>query len=500
MLLRLNLVTEEATRAQLNRQTMGSSGSSWKAPFFTSNLSNMDKNNSKGLSSSPEFRKRACKSIRMIIACSVLAFLLTGSFSCNRKGDRRSILTYHWVWKFVLQDYYDSTYCLQDWPSWEHKFDDRINTQADAVAYAKEMLNSLGDKYTRLMDSAGLAAYWAEHGRRPTGKCIGTGLLFNIRFREDKMVDRMNPVPSPSDVNIVVDRVIGNSPAMAAKIQVNDKLISVNGRSIDPFDVGMLDSLLNGQPGDSVNLVLERHGKLLSYTLGIAKFIAPSVDVEAFPHGIALLKIFDFEQRSTSDEVKRAMQQCSNARALILDLRDNPGGFIEQAVGVASMFLKAGTLLTVVHRSDSDRVVLVDSAITHSHGRLKIEPRQPYLLGKRQLVVLVNGETKSAAEVLTAALQDNAAEKRGRPTVIVVGTRTFGKGIGQSHHVFPVDSSFSFDMTTIKTLTPKGEWLGDAQLDRRPLTPDIVVPPGAKFFEYYSKDDAAFHTAMKSLN
>jgi carboxyl-terminal processing protease len=245
--------------------------------------------------------------------------------------------------------------------------------------------------------------------------------------------------------------------------------------------------------------VLDRRGKQLRFKLRLAEINVPSTYVREVSDHVGLIEVNDFMLKSTVEEMNKAMQQLSNAHAFVLDLRHNPGGSISVAMKVASIFLKRGTVCKLVYSFDSATVALSDNEFTptNSHGKTRTEPRERYLLHDRPVVILVDGRTASAAELLTGAFQDQEFDDKGKRIFTVLGTPTFGKGVGQTTTADMRERTV-LNVTSFKYVTPKGRWPGDGQENRYPLIPDVIVSVPA-IFEAYSPDDAAFKAAMEIL-
>ena len=252
--------------------------------------------------------------------------------------------------------------------------------------------------------------------------------------------------------NIVVIAPLKGTPAYMAGIKTGDVLLSINGTSTENMDVDTAVNLIRGNPGTTVTLQLARASstKALSFTLTRAVINEPIIDTDT-KGDIFIIHLYNFDAPSAND-FRSALRQFveSGKSKLIVDLRGNPGGYLDAAVDMASWFLPLGT-----------PVVSED----FGHG----QPQQVYrskgyniFNSNLHMMILVDGGTASAAEILSGALSENGVAK-------LVGTQTFGKGSVQE--LLPVTSDTSLKITIARWLTPNG-----TSISQNGLTPDYVVP------------------------
>ncbi|KMS90918.1 peptidase S41 [Streptomyces regensis] len=258
-----------------------------------------------------------------------------------------------------------------------------------------------------------------------------------------------------ADGGIEVTRVQPGSPAADAGIRVGDRLRSVDGKKVDGRPVTEVVALLRGDAlrgdtddapaGTTVTLGLERGTRAWTETLHRARLSTDSVTARRLPGGVTVLKIAAFTKGS-ADAVREALRAAPADGRTVLDLRGNSGGLVTEAVDTASAFLDGGLVATYD----------VDGAQRALHAASGGDTTRP-------LVVLVDGGTMSAAELLTGALQD-----RGR--AVVIGSRTFGKGSIQMPTKLP-DGSVA-ELTVGHYRTPAGR-----AVDGRGITPDLEAGP-----------------------
>ncbi|NUQ97115.1 MAG: PDZ domain-containing protein [Streptomyces sp.] len=254
------------------------------------------------------------------------------------------------------------------------------------------------------------------------------------------------------DGRIEVTKVAADSPAAAAGIRKGDRLRSIDGRKADGQPVTEVVSLLRGDAtdaaaGTAVRLGLQRGTRAWTETLRRARLSTDSVAVRKLAGGVTVIRIAAFTKGS-GGVVRTAVRQAPAGAGIILDLRGNSGGLVTEAVTAASAFLDGGLVAT--YDVDGEQQAL--------HAAPGGDTTRP-------LVVLVDGGTMSAAEMLTGALQD-----RGR--AVVVGSRTFGKGSVQMPRQLPGGSVA--ELTVGHYRTPSGR-----SVDGRGITPDLdVTAPG----------------------
>ena len=249
---------------------------------------------------------------------------------------------------------------------------------------------------------------------------------------------------------VEVGSVQPGSPADQAGLLTGDVLLRVAATDVTTADVPTTAGLLRGEEGTTVLVAVRRGSATRTVRLARAMFSTDDVVVERLAGGISRVAITAFT-RGVGRDVARAMAAEGPDRTggVVLDLRDNPGGLLDEAVSVASVFLDGGPVVSYERRGAKPRT------LDAFEGGDTATP----------LVVLVNPSTASAAEVVAGALQD-------RNRAVVVGTRTYGKGSVQEPSTLSDGSAL--ELTVGRYLTPSGR-----ALDGVGIEPDVVVPPGA---------------------
>jgi len=250
--------------------------------------------------------------------------------------------------------------------------------------------------------------------------------------------------------SLVVVAPIKDSPADKAGIKTGDRVMRIDGVSTKNMNLGEAVMKMRGKRGSRVTFAIYREGLPKTFNVSLTRQIinVPSVKSEMFEDGIAFASISSFQQGTLRSLEKslRELAKKGEIRGLILDLRRNPGGLLEQAVEISDMFLKQGVIVSTENKGKE-----VDRREASTQGT---EPDYP-------IAILVDGGSASASEIVAGALKDN-----GRATVI--GTKTFGKGSVQT--VIDLDDGAGLKITVAYYRTPSGRIIQD-----QGIVPDIIV-------------------------
>ena len=244
-------------------------------------------------------------------------------------------------------------------------------------------------------------------------------------------------------INVV--KTMTGQPAEEAGIKAGDIIISVDGIDVKDLGVDKVSSMIKGPEGTKVKLQVKRGDKILTFEVTRKVIEVSPVYYEIIENDIGYIKLEQFSSNATK-EMKKALEELDKKgiKKIILDLRDNPGGFFNEAVSVAQLFVPKGT---IVYVKDKNGILQrYDSYLKES---------------KYQLVVLVNKNSASASEIVAGAIKDRKAG-------ILVGTRTFGKALVQT--VFPLNDGGMIKLTTAVYLTPNKTLINGVGIE-----PDYVV-------------------------
>ncbi|MDH6061809.1 S41 family peptidase [Chrysosporum bergii ANA360D] len=335
------------------------------------------------------------------------------------------------VWQIVQRQYVDGTFNQVDWLAVRKEYLSKsYSSREEAYTSIREMLDKLDDPYTRFMDPEEFKNMQVD----TSGELTGVG----ITISQDEKTKQ-----------IVVISPIDDTPAFKAGILAKDVIIKINGQSTEGMDTNQAVSLIRGEPGTKVNLIIERDGQVKEFQITRARIEIHPVKYSErqTPAGkLGYIRLNQFSANA-SGEMQSAIKDLERKRVAgyILDLRGNPGGLLYSSVEIARMWMDSGTIVSTIDRQgEQEREVARGNALTN-----------------KPLVVLVDKGSASASEILSGALQDH---KRA----VIVGSQTFGKGLVQS--VRPLEDGSGLAVTIAKYHTPNGK-----DINKHGIDPDVTV-------------------------
>ena len=310
------------------------------------------------------------------------------------------------------------------------------------VGTIQGLLDSTGDKYATYFDKK----HFEYFNEETSGEFGGIGVTIG-----------------QEDGSAYVVSVIPDTPAAKAGIQKDDVFVSIDGVKQDRWDSDEVVKRVRGEEGTTVKLQMRRGEQLKSFTLERAKINLPNFSSEMIGKDVGYVRLYSFNQKST-DDVRKAIAELESkgAKGFVLDVRDNPGGLLDQAVDVASLFIPSGVIVRVEER---------DKPQQQSNATGQVATDAP-------VVMLVNGDSASASEIVAGAMQDYARAE-------LVGEKTFGKGSVQT--VEPLSFGGGVKFTIAHYLTPKSR-----TIDGVGVTPENVVKMDPE-----NEYDADFQKVMK---
>ncbi len=258
-------------------------------------------------------------------------------------------------------------------------------------------------------------------------------------------------------------RIIGDvqkdSPAFKAGIKAKDRIIAINGIPVEYLSEDEINQYLNDPSFSTrVNLDLKREPMFFTATLSVEELKIVPIRTKILPGNFAYIKIDDLLSDNAENELRRAIgtKAILNSYGLILDLRGNKGGLLSNAINISDDLLDGGIIV-----------------ITKSYSGQREVHAKPGIIYNKPIAVLIDGKTASASEVIAAALRDN-----GR--AILIGTKSFGKGLVQQ--IKPLSDGSALHITVNKFFTPKG-----AEINRVGILPNnFVKEPNAQINEAIS--------------
>jgi carboxyl-terminal processing protease len=336
------------------------------------------------------------------------------------------------AWQIVNSEYVDPTFNHVDWQQVRQRLlSQNYSSQEQAYTALRNALKQLNDPYTRFLDPKEFKALNSE----TQGELTGVG----IQLQVDKQTHTLTVV-----------KPIENSPALRAGVQPGDRILKIDGRSTQNMNIEEAANLIRGKANTTVNLLLQRsEGQPFALTLTRQQIEVPTVTYALRTEGqqrLGYIHLTEFNGHA-ADQMRQAIENLKQQKVngFVLDLRDNPGGLLDQAVSIAQMWLDRGDIVRTVDRNGSSSVIKANGTS----------------LTNLPLAVLVDGGSASASEILTGALKDNHR-------AIVVGTQTFGKALVQS--VNPLVDGSGVNVTIAHYFTPAG-----TDINHRGITPDFKV-------------------------
>jgi len=335
------------------------------------------------------------------------------------------------VWQIIYRQYVDGTFNQVDWQAVRKEYlNKKYTDKQQAYKSIREMLKKLDDPYTRFMDPKEFKNMQVD----TSGELTGVGITIGL----DEDTKKLTVIAPLED-----------TPAFKAGILAKDVITKIDGKSTKGMDTSEAVTLIRGEPGSKVRLTISRNGREKDYLITRAKIEIHPVDYSlkqtpAGRTGYIRLKQFSANASKEMREAIRALEK-KNVDGYVLDLRNNPGGLLFSSIEIARMWLKDGTIVSTI-----DRKGLVEKEAANGRS-----------LTQKPLVVLVDKGSASASEILSGALQDN---KRA----VLVGSKTFGKGLVQS--VRPLEDGSGVAVTIAKYHTPNGK-----DINKAGIKPDIKV-------------------------
>jgi carboxyl-terminal processing protease len=271
---------------------------------------------------------------------------------------------------------------------------------------------------------------------------------------------------------------IDDTPAEKAGIRAGDFIVTIDGESVMGLTLSEAVERMRGEPSSEISLEVRRgdDNELLSFTLERAEIKVASVRTEMMSGDIGYVRITQFQEH-TGAELKKALQKWTEngqLNGLILDLRNNPGGVLDAAVDVVDAFISSGVIVYTKGRTPQ--------------SELRFEASADTVAGDIPVVVLINGGSASASEIVAGALQDHNR-------AVIVGTQSFGKGSVQS--VLPLTETSAVKLTTARYFTPN-----DRSIQAQGIVPDIVVEQSevTPYEErYYKESDLPGHLSNPTV-
>ena len=355
------------------------------------------------------------------------------------------------VWQIVNRQYVDATFNQVDWRAVRQEYLDRsYEDKQEAYDAINEMLEQLGDPYTRFMEPEEFKNLQID----TSGELTGVG----IQIALDEETDYIRVI-SP----------IEDTPAYDAGILARDLIIAIDGQSTKGMELSEAVSLIRGKPGSEVTLTIQRQTREVDYEITRARIEVHPVRSRLHEtregEEVGYIRLNQFSSNAP-EEMRAAIRELQekDIEGYVLDLRSNPGGLLYASVEIARMWIDEGKIVSTVDRQ----------------GEVERQNAKGNALTDQPLVVLVDGGSASASEILSGALQD-------QNRAVIVGTQTFGKGLVQS--VRGLGDGSGIAVTVAKYLTPDGR-----DINKEGIKPDVISEMSEDQQKELQRDRAAIGT------
>lgn len=336
------------------------------------------------------------------------------------------------VWQLVNRQYVDGKFNSVDWQATRQSLLSKNYTSREqAYTAVREALEDLGDPYTRFLDPKEYETLTSQ----TSGELSGVGIRMEMNEKTKLLT---------------VVEAIKNSPAFKAGIKAGDQILAIDGKATEGLKVEDASKLIRGKAGTPITLRIGRQGQsYFDLNLTRANIELPTVHYtlkQESKRRVGYISLREFSAHA-AEQMQRAIKDLNRQEVdgFVLDLRGNPGGLLQSSIEIARMWLDTGSIVRTVDRQGESQ----DAAANHT------------ALTTRPLVVLVDGNSASASEILSGALQDNNR-------AVIVGSQTFGKALVQSVHSLADGSGLA--VTVAHYYTPKG-----TDISHKGITPDIKI-------------------------
>ena len=352
------------------------------------------------------------------------------------------------TWKIIRDNYYDAELNTQAWGRWKDHYHGKIKNDDDAKVAIDTMLASLNDPYSRYMNKA----EYLDQNNSLNSKITGIGVNISSKARKIHIVN-----------------VMEGTPAQFANLLPKDIILSIDGKEVNGLALSEVADLVRGPENSFVNITILRNKDKLTKRVMRKEIKIKTVKSAVVDKNIGYIQITSFVGSTTPNEFLEALEKTKDTEGLILDLRGNTGGLLPNAVFIANLFIPHGNIVSIVGRNGY---------------KYDINAQDTELSIDKPTIVLVDGGSASASEILSGALKDYNKAK-------LLGTKTYGKGMVQK--IIPMPNETGLNLTIAKYLTPKG-----TDINKKGINPDIKVEFSIK--DVKNNNDAQLQTAKNILS
>lgn len=328
-------------------------------------------------------------------------------------------------WSIIKSNYYKSELNKQNWSRWKKRYAAKIKTQEDAYIAINSMLLSLDDSYSKFMSEK----EFLEQNSAINSKLYGIGI--NIASIAGK---------------IYIVNVLENAPAYQAGIRPGDIILKIDNEDISGQSIYHVAKLIRGDANVNIQIELLRGNERFIKNVKREEIKIKTIEYKKITDDIGYIRISSFIGVDTVRDFIVALNRLSETKGLILDLRGNSGGLFQNAIAISNLFLKKGVIVSVIARQGKKNIY---------------NAKNDGCIYNNPVVILIDKSSASASEILSSALKDNHR-------AILVGTRTYGKGLVQK--VFSLPNKTGMNLTIARYLTPEGK-----DINNHGIEPDFTV-------------------------
>lgn len=350
------------------------------------------------------------------------------------------------AWRITKNSYVDETLNNQDWSKWRIRYIKHIKTIEDANIAINSMLASLNDQYSKFLQSD----LFSKQKIIIDSQITGIGVLFN-----------------KSGENIVINHIMDNSPAQTADIKPGDVIISINGEKTNGLEIKNVINNIEASGNKEIDITIKRGNILINKKLKRKAIPIKTMEYKITKDNIGIITLENIMGGKAVSDFKNIIIETNNTKGIIIDLRNNYGGVLANAIQMANYMMDQGKIVSIQSRINTKYQIYSDGE--------KIFKNKP-------VVILINKNTASAAEILAGTLKDNL-------NAILIGEKSYGKNSIQQ--VIPMANSTGLILTTDKYILPNGN-----DIYRRGLTPDITIKQDTIFTQ---KNDKQLREAKKLI-
>ncbi len=338
-------------------------------------------------------------------------------------------ILYDRVWKLIKNDFVDQDFNDQDWEIWRHRYDDSLESRDDAVKAIETMVASLGDRYTRYLDRKA----FEEEKESIEAELTGVGIQIGL----DK------------SQRVIIIAPIEGTPGAKADLRPNDLILEIDDKNTSGLSIEEAAKRIRGPVGTSVTLSIKRENKKFKVTI-----VRAVIPIKSIPDGqakvifddIGYIRLSTFISKDTVQELIDAMAVLDPlCKAYVIDLRNNPGGLLNNAMVISDMFLEEAVIVSTVNKDDY---------VSSYTSRDSVSSDKP-------LVLLINSNSASASEIFSGALRDNGRAE-------LVGMKSYGKGLVQA--INKLGDGSGINITIARYLTPN-----KTDINKKGIRPDHEI-------------------------